>query len=535
MKRYDLIVIGAGPAGLSAASEAAGQGLSVIVFDENAKPGGQLFKQIHKFFGSKEHRAKERGFRIGRQLLEEAEQLGVKVVLEATVLGIFANHAVTVMHGEQLEHYQANRIIVATGASENMTPFPGWTLPGVIGAGAAQTMMNLHGVKPGKRILMVGSGNVGLVVGYQLLQAGCELTAVIDAAPRIGGYGVHAAKLARTGVPFYLSHTIKAAHGSDRVTGATLTAVDPKWQVIPGSERELEVDTICIAVGLSPMAQLTRMAGCRMVENPAKGGAIPEVDACGETSVSGIYAVGDVAGIEEASSAMLQGRIAGAAVAYSAGYLEETEFRRRSDAYRHSLAQLREGMFGQKNKGRTDLTQTDEGYPLSQNLLAKGYIADGELSRYPAIAAAQAEVGRGYVPVIECTQNIPCDPCQDACKKGCIKIGATITKLPMIDRTATCSACGMCVASCSGQAIFLVNANYAPGYAAVALPYEFNPLPETGATGLALDRSGAVLGKAEVISVKVAPVMDQTAILTMKVPAEWAMTARFFKSVEEAR
>jgi thioredoxin reductase/Pyruvate/2-oxoacid:ferredoxin oxidoreductase delta subunit len=534
MKRYDLMVIGAGPAGLAAAIEAAGHGLEVVVFDENAKPGGQLFKQIHKFFGSKEHHAKERGFRIGRQLLEDAKRLGVEVVLEATVLGLFAHHEVTVMHGGRLAHYRGRRIIVATGASENMTPFPGWTLPGVIGAGAAQTMMNLHGIKPGDRVLMVGSGNVGLVVGFQLLQAGCELAAVIDAAPRIGGYGVHAAKLARTGVPFYLSHTIKVAHGTDRVTGATLVAVDTKWQAVPGSEVEMDVDTICIAVGLSPMSQLTRMAGCRMVENPAKGGTVPEVDAYGETSVAGIYAVGDVAGIEEASSAMLQGRIAGAAAAGSLGYLEATEFDRRSEQYRHSLAQLRAGMFSPQNKGRTDLTKTDEGYRLSQNLLTKGYLAADELNHYPAVAAARSAAAHGFVPVIECTQNIPCNPCQDACKKGCIKVGATITRLPAVDPAVVCTGCGMCVASCSGQAIFLVNANYAPGYAAVALPYEFCPLPEVGDAGWALDRSGRVLGPAEVVGVKTAPVMDETAILTMKVPAEWVMTARFFKPDKEA-
>lgn len=97
---------------------------------------------------------------------------------------------------------QGDTIIVATGARENMIPFPGWTLPGVMGAGAAQTMMNLHGVHWGQKVLMVGSGNVGLVVGYQLIQAGVELAAIIDAAPRVGGYGVHAAKVARMGVPF---------------------------------------------------------------------------------------------------------------------------------------------------------------------------------------------------------------------------------------------------------------------------------------------------------------------------------------------
>ena len=95
------------------------------------------------------------------------------------------------MNGETV-HYKADAIIVATGARENMIPFKGWTLPGVMGAGAAQTLMNLHGVQPGKNILIVGSGNAGLVVGYQLMQAGMNLVAIIDAAPRVGGYGVHA-------------------------------------------------------------------------------------------------------------------------------------------------------------------------------------------------------------------------------------------------------------------------------------------------------------------------------------------------------
>ena len=213
MQRREMVVIGAGPAGLSAAIEAARNGVDCVVFDENDRPGGQLFKQIHKFFGSKEHRAMERGFNIGRDLLEEAKSLGVAVVLNAVVLGIYENGVMNVMLNDRVEQVKGERTLVATGASENMIPFPGWTLPGVIGAGAAQTMTNIHGVRPGSKLLMVGSGNVGVVVGYQMLQAGCEVVAVIDAAPKIGGYGVHAAKIARQGVPFYLSHTVKEAHG----------------------------------------------------------------------------------------------------------------------------------------------------------------------------------------------------------------------------------------------------------------------------------------------------------------------------------
>jgi NADPH-dependent 2,4-dienoyl-CoA reductase/sulfur reductase-like enzyme len=183
-----MVSIGAGPAGLAAAIEAARNGLQVVVFDENDRPGGQLFKQIHKFFGSKEHRAQERGFNIGRSLLEEARELGVEVVLDSVVLGLYEGGAMNVMIRDRIEQVKAEKTLVATGASENMIPFPGWTLPGVIGAGAAQTVANIHGIRPGKNLLMVGSGNVGLVVSYQMLQAGCRVAAVIDAV-RSGAMG----------------------------------------------------------------------------------------------------------------------------------------------------------------------------------------------------------------------------------------------------------------------------------------------------------------------------------------------------------
>lgn len=125
--------------------------MRVVVFDENARPGGQLFKQIHKFFGSKEHKAKIRGFVIGQELLARAEELGVQVELNATVIGMYREKEICVMQGDKVVHYKGDNIVVATGASENMVTFRGWDLPGVIGAGAAQTMMNLHGVAAGQK------------------------------------------------------------------------------------------------------------------------------------------------------------------------------------------------------------------------------------------------------------------------------------------------------------------------------------------------------------------------------------------------
>lgn len=524
MKRYDLIIVGAGPSGLSAAIEAAKRSLRVVVFDENEKPGGQLFKQIHKFFGSKEHRAKVRGFNIGKQLLEEADNAGVKVELNATVIGLYQDKEVVVKQGEQISHYKGDAVVIATGAAENMVTFPGWTLPGVIGAGAAQTMMNLHGVRPGKKVLMLGSGNVGLVVSFQLLQCGCDVVALVDAAPRVGGYGVHAAKVARTGVPFYLSHTIVKAEGDTCVTGVTIAQVDDKFQFIPGTEKHFDVDTICLAVGLSPMSQLLKMAGAEMEDNPRRGGQVPICDEYGRTSLPGVFVAGDVSGIEEASSAMIEGRMAGIAAAEYLGYVEKEEMDLELASLDKALDGLRQGMFAPGNRGKV-IEKTEEGIEVSKTLLEKGYVGDDEIERFPGVTHK-----KGMHPVIECTQNIPCNPCQDACPKKCISIGDNITSLPIVLGDRDCINCGMCVASCSGQAIFLVDEDCGDGTGLVTLPYEFLPLPAEGAKGVALGRNGKPVCEAEVVSVKSAKAFDKTHLLTMRVPKEYAMTARFFKA-----
>lgn len=523
IERYDMIVVGAGPAGLSAAIEAAKHGVKPIVFDENERPGGQLFKQIHKFFGSKEHKAKVRGFRIGEELLEEARKYGVEVVLNATVVGLYPEKEVTVKINDEIKHYKGDAVLVATGAAENMVNFKGWTLPGVIGAGAAQTMMNLHHIKPGNRVLMLGSGNVGLVVSFQLLQAGCEVVALADAAPRVGGYGVHAAKVARCGVPFYLSHTIVEAEGTECVTGVTIGQVGPDWKVIPGTEKHFDVDTICLAVGLSPMSQLLKQAGCEMADT--KGGFVPVCAEDGATSVAGIYAAGDVSGIEEASSAMIEGRMSGVTIAEYLGYTTAEEKQKRLAELAGQLDTLRQGMFAPKNRGKL-VEKTEEGIDVSMNLLEKGYVAEDEIIRYPGVT-----VQKGIHPVIECTQNIPCNPCQDACPKGCISIGSNITSLPVVDAKHECVGCGMCVASCSGQAIFLVQEDVEPGFGEVTIPYEFLPLPKAGDKGVALGRDGVKVCEAEVTRVRTAPAFDHTNLLTMKVPNEMLMKARFYKAL----
>lgn len=350
-----IVVIGAGPAGLSAAIEAAKVGAKVIVIDENEKPGGQLFKQIHKFFGSKEHKAGTRGIEIGVQLLEETAKLNIEVWLNTEVCGIENNREIWVIRDrKESVSLKADKIILATGAIENAVVFPGWTLPGVVGAGAAQTMINISRVLPGKKVLMLGSGNVGVIVSYQLLQAGAEVVAIVEASPRLGGYGVHTAKVCRAGVPFYTSHTISKVIGETKVEAAEIVKLDENWKPIPGTEKVLEVDTVCLATGLNPLTELAWIAGCKFQYIPELGGHLPIHNRAMETTVEGIYVAGDISGIEEASTAMEEGRLAGINGAASLGLIEETEREKLTQEVWDRLDTLRCGQFGQKRKDAKD-------------------------------------------------------------------------------------------------------------------------------------------------------------------------------------
>jgi siroheme synthase (precorrin-2 oxidase/ferrochelatase) len=174
-------------------------------------------------------------------------------VLNGPVVGGFFSHAIAVASfgGSVLE------------ADENSLAFPGSTLPAVMTAGAAQTLCNIQRVLPGERVLMIGTGNVGLIVSYQLMQAGAEVCAAVEAADRIGGCDVHANKLRRAEVSIYLSHTITAALGEESVEGAVIAAVDELFRPVSGSSRELKVDTIGLAVGLSPRISLLLNDKCR--------------------------------------------------------------------------------------------------------------------------------------------------------------------------------------------------------------------------------------------------------------------------------
>ncbi len=350
MIKTELLIIGAGPAGLCAAISAAEAGTEVLVVERSPRIGGQLIKQTHMFFGSERQYASTRGIDIAGILMDKLTKYGdrVRILTETTVLGIYEDGMVTALHRED-DYFKIrpNAIVVATGASEKALAFPNNDLPGIYGAGAVQTLMNVYGVKPGDRVLMVGAGNIGLIVSYQLMQAGVEVAAILDAAPKIGGYLVHAAKVRRMGVPIMTSHTVKAAMGKDSLEQVVICMVDDRFRPIEGTEQTIDCDVCCISVGLTPLGELLAMAGCEMKYIPQLSGTVPMRNADYQTTVPNIFAAGDVTGIEEASSAMVEGYLAGLCAAKHTGHTH-TEYENKRADYIAQLSQLRGGPVGKR-------------------------------------------------------------------------------------------------------------------------------------------------------------------------------------------
>lgn len=349
MKITELAVIGGGPAGLSAAISAASQGTKVTLIDRNDNLGGQLVKQTHMFFGSQKQYASTRGIDIAGILVKDLEKYhgNIEILNDATVISMYEDGVISIEQNEKYIKIKPQSVIVATGASEKFLTFPNNDLPGIYGAGAVQTLMNVHGVAPGKNVVMIGAGNIGLIVSYQLMQAGINVKAIVDASPKIGGYLVHASKIRRMGIPIYTSHSIKYAHGTDHIEKVTLSRLDEKWQQIPGTEFEIETDVLCISVGLSPLTELLWQRGCEMKYVPELGGHVPVRNKNLETSISGIYVAGDVAGVEEASSAMVEGRLAGLCAAKALGNVSANLDDKRKDCL-EQLNSLRSGHVGEK-------------------------------------------------------------------------------------------------------------------------------------------------------------------------------------------
>lgn len=355
----DILVVGGGPAGLCATVEAAEQNAKVLLVDENQFLGGQLVKQTHKFFGSKKEKAGTRGIKIASDLEKQIKEFEKKdkvvLMLDSTVIGSYENNiddklrfGVVKKEGyiSVLYDVKCKAVIFAVGAMENMLLFPGNDLPGVYGAGSVQTLMNVYGVKPGYNVLMVGAGNVGLIVSYQLLQAGVKVDRVVEAASKIGGYHVHAAKLRRCGVPIYTSHSIKEVYGEGKVEGAIVVKLDENWNEIKGTEVDIKCDTICLAVGLTPSTRLLQQMDVKIEYVSEAGGFIALHDESMMTNLKNVFVAGDGSGIEEASTAMIEGKIAGVSAVEKTGIQKNLKVLKKQ--YLKELKNLRAGPFGEK-------------------------------------------------------------------------------------------------------------------------------------------------------------------------------------------
>jgi len=501
----DLLVLGGGPAGLCGAIEAAREGLRVLVVDDGISPGGQLVKQTHKFFGSENFYASTRGMEIAVKLLKELSLYSrATIASESSVLAIYPDGVpVLDRRSDSTTLYNPARLLVATGASERFLQFDNNDLPGVYGAGAVQTLMNQFGILPGKSVLMIGSGNIGLIVSYQLAQAGVEVKAILEASSRIGGYRVHADKVKRLGIPVLLNHTILKAIGEESVKGALITALDDRWKPVPGTERELVIDTICIAVGLTPSAELVAQAGGQLKYIPELGGYVPLHDGDMRTTIDRVFVAGDVSGIEEATTAMIEGRIAGLNIVKDIkGECDETR-----------LTDLKETL----NRFRCGPTSSKIRSGLEKMNLAT------RAARYVEGEVNRPEEFRGKLrPIIECFEAIPCNPCETSCPVGAIKIGANINDVPVIDYSR-CTGCGVCATKCPGLAIFMYQERE-DGMALVGIPYEFLPVPERGQTVYAIGRNGEVLCTARVD--RITRSANKTNIVYLTVPEELGRDVR---------
>lgn len=319
-----------------------------MLFEAMDHLGGQLVKQTHRFFGSEKEHAGTRGIDIAAMLSQRVTaNPNIETFLEASALGFYRDDQIlSIEFGEGILTCQAGAVVFATGASEKFLSFENNDLPGIYGAGAVQTLMNVHGILPGEKAVMVGAGNIGLIVSYQLMQAGVRVQAIVEGAERIGGYLVHASKVRRAGVPILTRHSILRAHGTEALEAVTVVELDSSWQPIPGTERTIEADILCLAVGLSPLVEMLWQAGCRMTYVPELGGHVPERNQWMETSVPGLYVAGDASSVEEASSAMVEGRLAGLSAAARFGYTHGVGERRQEALA--DLASLRSGPVGEK-------------------------------------------------------------------------------------------------------------------------------------------------------------------------------------------
>jgi NADPH-dependent 2,4-dienoyl-CoA reductase/sulfur reductase-like enzyme len=338
VRRPQVLIVGAGPAGLAAARAAALAGAEVTVIDERTAPGGQFYKQIGKSHDVVAAERLDAQMRAGRALIAEVERLGVKLLSNATLWGAFAVDRLAVSV-DGVEHiFAPQRLIVAPGVYERGVPVPGWTLPGCMATGAAQTLLRSYRVLPGKRVLVAGNGPLNLQLAVELLDGGADVIAVVEAAsaPRLRDAAAlvraaagapalirdglrYRARLRRAGVPLLHSSALVEVFGDARAEACAVARIDRAGHPIAGTARRYAVDAVCAGYGFLPSNEIPRALGCRHSVRDARGTLATVVDGDGLTSVAGVYAIGDVVALAGAHAARCQGFLTGCAVARSLG------------------------------------------------------------------------------------------------------------------------------------------------------------------------------------------------------------------------
>ena len=296
IKTYDLIIIGGGPAGLAAAVAAKDNGIdNILILERDKSLGGILQQCIHNGFGLHTFKEELTGPEYAGRFISQVKDLGIEYKLNTMVMDISHEKVVTAMNREDgLFEIQAKAVILAMGCRERprgALNIPGYRPAGIYSAGTAQRLVNIEGFMPGREVVILGSGDIGLIMARRMTLEGAKVKVVAELMPYSGGLKRNIVQcLDDYGIPLKLSHTVVDIKGKERVEGITLAEVDSKGKPIPGTEEEYSCDTLLLSVGLIPENEISKGMGVDM--NPVTSG--PKVNESLETNIPGVFACGNV-------------------------------------------------------------------------------------------------------------------------------------------------------------------------------------------------------------------------------------------------